>query len=249
MSDVQGRTARRLADEVAHRRQTNPVGNALLGLSFETDTVHEILRRLVAVEFQTHAAELVAYGTMLSRFPRRPAADLYLTLGRVVCNAGPKLEGVARSMGMDAARLLRWPTERGAYAFNCAMTWAAMAGGQAAGALAAHTDMITYYTGCCALVDRLRTFGVGATDEFIAYYDDPVDDVLCALALDVVQDGLDHGDDPEEAILHARRIEEAIGEVWRTAAHPDPSRTDMRSVVAVPAEDAEGQIRDRTHGR
>ncbi|MFE5326789.1 hypothetical protein ACFRCG_10415 [Embleya sp. NPDC056575] len=234
MSDVRGRTARRLADEVAHRRKTDPVGNALLALPLEADTVANALRRLVAVEFRTHAAELVAYGTMLSHFPRRPAADLYLTLGRVVCNAGPRLEGVARSMGMDVARLRRWPAERGAHPFNCAMTWAAMAGGQAAGALAAHSDMITYYTDCCALVDRLRAIDADATDEFIAYYDDPVDDVLCALALDVVQDGLDHGDDPEEAILHARRVEEAIGEVWRAVAHPEPNRPLAGTPLALP---------------
>jgi hypothetical protein len=219
MSDAHATTARQLAGEVAHQRRTNPVGNALLDLPAETDTLHEGLRRLVAIEFRTHSAELFAYGSMLSRFPHRPAADLYLTLGRVVCDAGPKLEGVARSMGMNEALLVRrLTTERGAYAFNGAMSWVAATGSQAAGALAAYTDMVVYYSDCCELAARLRATGAGATDEFIAYYDDPVDNELCALALDVVQDGLDRGDDPAEALVHARRVEEAITEAWRCAA-------------------------------
>lgn len=41
-----------------------------------------------------------------------------------MCDAGPKLEEVARSMGMDEAQLVRWPAERGAYAFNGTMSLA-----------------------------------------------------------------------------------------------------------------------------
>lgn len=56
-------------DELARLDATNPVGNALLELPAEAATVHESLKRLVAIEFRTHATELIAYRTMLSRFP------------------------------------------------------------------------------------------------------------------------------------------------------------------------------------
>jgi hypothetical protein len=123
---------------------------------------------------------------------------------------------------MDEEQLVRWPSERGAYAFNSAMSWTAVSGNQAAGALAAHTDMVVYYGGCCEIVRRLREAQVDLPEEFFAYYDDPGDSALEALALEVVQDGLDRGDDPNEAVFHARRIEEAIGEAWHTAALADP---------------------------
>ncbi|MDJ1135655.1 hypothetical protein [Streptomyces iconiensis] len=204
--------------EVEHLRKAAPLPNALLDLPADGETGRERLRRLVAIEAQSHKAELGAYGTMLARFPHPPAADLYLTLGRIVCDAGPKLRQVARALGMSDSQLVRWPPETGAYEFNSAMSWTALAGSQAAGALAAHTDMRVYYADCCALVSRLREVGAQVPEEFLDYYDDAADDTLCALALAVVQDGLDRGDDPRDAVFHARRIEEAIGAAWRTAA-------------------------------
>ncbi|MFF4716497.1 hypothetical protein ACFY2V_34655 [Streptomyces eurythermus] len=177
------------------------------------------LRRLVALEYQAHAVELVAYGTLLTRFPHPPAAELWVTLGRIVQEATPKLLRVADALGMNEADLGRRSADFGAYAFHSTISWVAVSGSQAAAALAAHTDMQIYYSGASAVTRRLRATGAPVPRPFIDYYDDPGDDALSELALTVVQDGLDRGDDPQESLFHARRVAGSLLEVWRVAAH------------------------------
>ncbi|MEE1926877.1 hypothetical protein V1J52_01540 [Streptomyces sp. TRM 70351] len=208
----------RAVAEVERLRDLHPVGNPLpetVGQGTDP-TVH--LRRLVAIEMQCHAAELVAYGTLTARFHSGAAPGFWLALGRLVQDATPKLREAARALGMTEADWTRWPAERGAYAYNGALSWVAMTGGQAAAALAVHTDMAVYFPGGMAVVRRLREAGADVPQEFTSYYDDPGDDALRELALEVGQEGLDRGDDPEEAVFHARRTEEAIGDIWSTAA-------------------------------
>ncbi|MFI7241338.1 hypothetical protein [Streptomyces qinglanensis] len=212
------RSAQDLADEIGRLRRTAPVGNALLETAERGELTDEHLRRLIGTEAQCHTAELAAYGTMLARFPHRPAADLYLRLGRLVHDAEPKLESCARAFSLTPDQLVRWPSERAAYAFDGALSYAALHGGQAAGALAMYADMQVYFSGCSRLVAHLRAEGTKVPEEFLAYYEDDPDDELCRLALDVVQDGLERGDDPEEAVFHARLVEEGIGDFWRAAA-------------------------------
>ncbi|MCX2969801.1 MULTISPECIES: hypothetical protein [Streptomyces] len=218
MTTPQHPAATRAAAEVERLRDLHPVGNPLPETVARGGDPTVYLRRLVAIEMQCHAAERVAHGALLARFPSDRAAELWLTLGRLVQDATPKLHAVARALGMRQADLARWPAERGAYAFNGALSWVALAGGQAAAALSVHTDLVVYFAGGTAVARRLREAGADVPEEFVAYYDDPGDDALRDLALEVAQEGLDRGDDPEEAVFHARRTEEAIGDIWATAA-------------------------------
>ncbi|MEV8129035.1 hypothetical protein AB0P07_34165 [Streptomyces sp. NPDC085944] len=215
----------RAVAEVERLRDLHPVGNPLLETVAKGGDTTDHLRRLVAVEAQCHAAELAAYGALLHRFHGARAAELWLTLGRLVHAATPKLHEVARHLGMTEADLARRSAEGGAYTFNGALSWVALTGSQAAAALAAHTDMCVYFAGGTAVARRLREAGAEVPDAFLGYYDDPGDDALCDLALDVAQEGLDRGDDPDEAVFHARRVEESIGDIWSTAAlTPVPKR-------------------------
>ncbi|MEV6803437.1 hypothetical protein ACH4L5_21335 [Streptomyces sp. NPDC017405] len=181
------------------------------------------LRRLVALEYQAHAVELVAYGTLLTRFPAAPAAELWVTLGRIVHEATPKLLRVADALGMNGADLQRRSTDFGAYSFHGTVSWTAMCASQAAAALATHTDMQVYYAGATAVARRLRDADAPVPRPFLDYYDDPGDDALNELALAVVQDGLDRGDDPQEALFHGRRVAGSLLEVWRATADEKPA--------------------------
>ncbi|MGC5341886.1 hypothetical protein ACPXCE_03175 [Streptomyces sp. DT24] len=210
--------ARTLADDVRQTLSGTAPGSPLVLAPVTGPGAVEPLRRLVAIEYQSHAVELVAYGTLLARFPHRPAAELWLTVGGIVHGATPKLLRVARALGMRETDLVRWPADFGAYSFHSAMSWIAASGSQAAAALAAHTDMKVYYSGATAVARRLRETDAQVPQEFIDYYDDPGDDALNELALTVAQDGLDRGDDPQEALFHAHRIADALREVWRVAA-------------------------------
>ncbi|MER0444353.1 hypothetical protein ABR738_07160 [Streptomyces sp. Edi4] len=209
-------SADQLVDEVEKRRRSHPVPNPLLAAGTEPTLEH--LRRLVGTEVQCHRTELVAYGTMLSRFPHRPAADLYLCLGRLVYDASPKLETCARALGLDPDELKFWPPDRTTYAFDGVLSWVAAQGSQAATGMSSYADLTGYYAGCAATVARVRSSDLKVPDEFFAYYDDETPSDLCRLALEVVQDGLDRGDDPSEILLTARLLDESVGDFWRAAA-------------------------------
>ncbi|MEE1928879.1 hypothetical protein V1J52_11935 [Streptomyces sp. TRM 70351] len=210
--------AKALADDVRQRLTGEAPGSPLTLAPVTGAGVLEPLRRLVAVEYRAHAVELVAYGTLLARFPHRPAAGLWITLARIVHEATPKLREVARALGMAETDLVGRPADGGPYSFHGAMSWIATSGSQTAAALATHTDMQVYYSGASAVARRLRETEAPVPREFLDYYDDPGDDALEELALAVAQEGLDRGDDPQEALFHAHRIADALLDVWKTTA-------------------------------
>lgn len=218
MTALQRATARDLAQELEHRRSRQPVGNALLDQAGNGDLTEEHLKRLLGIDAQCHTAELAAYGTMLARFPHRPAADLYLQYGRLVYDLRPALDRCARAFAMTIGQLERWPSTRATYAFTSTLSWVALRGSQAAGALALYTDMTVYFSACGELVAHLRTNGARVPVEFLDYYGGDIDDNLRNLALEVTQDGLDRGDDPDEAVHYARLVEEAFTDYWHAAA-------------------------------
>ncbi|MEU2790968.1 hypothetical protein [Streptomyces sp. NPDC007100] len=212
-------TAAELADQLRNRRAKEPVGNALLDAAAQGKLTEGALRRLMGTEAHCHTAELAAYGTALARFPRRPAADLFIRLARLVCEAQPKLESCARALGMGVdVHTSRWPTEHAAYAFNGTVSWLASQSSQAAFALAIYTDLQVYFSGCAEVIARAKESPLHVPQEVLDYYEDEAPEGLERLALDVVQDGLDRGDDPQDALFSARLMEESIGQFWRAAA-------------------------------
>lgn len=218
MPDTIPPDARELARRIEELRERDPVGNALLD-TLDSERAPELFRRLVGTEAQCHRAELTAYGTMLARFPRRPAADLFIRLSRLVYDAQPKLRKCADALTLPDLSGRFWPADRETYAFNGTLSWVAIQGSQASFALSSYTDMVVYFSGCADLVRRVRELKIDAPAEFIDYYEGGASDELTELALDVVQDGLDRGDDPQEALFHARLLEESIGGFWKSAAN------------------------------
>ncbi|MFI2238798.1 hypothetical protein [Streptomyces chrestomyceticus] len=220
MVDSSPVTSQDLADELTARREKEPVGNALLDAAADGRLCDAVLRRLVSTEAQCHLAELGAYGTALARFPRRPAADLCIQLARLVYDAQPKLQDCAQALGLDDLYGSDRPADLTGYTFNGTLSWLAAQGSQAAFALASATDMQVYFSGCAELVRYIRQSGFPAPQPFLTYYEDEAPRDLKQLALDVVQDGLDRGDDPQDALFCARLLEESIGDFWRAAAGP-----------------------------
>ncbi|MFF5438904.1 hypothetical protein [Streptomyces achromogenes] len=213
-------TAEELVEELAHKRQQHPLANPFLDIARNGKLTREHMRRLVCVEAQLHHGELPGYSLMLSRFPHRPAAGLYLGLCQVAYEAGPRLNSVAEALELpreDRAKWM-WTTDRKAYSFNGMLSWLAVQGSQSVTALAAHTDMCIYFPACQAIVDQIRQHGADAPEEFISYFDSDPTKELRQLALAVVQDGLDYGDDPREAVFMARLLEECTAEFWISAA-------------------------------
>lgn len=170
MPDIIPSDARELARRLEERREHAPVGNALLD-RLDGDRAPELFRRLVGTEAQCHRAEMTAYGTMLARFPRRPAADLFIRLSRLVYDAQPKLRKCAEALDLPDPFGRFWPPGREAYAFNGTLSWVANQGSQASFALSSYTDMVVYFSGCASLVQRVRELKIDAPAEFIEYYE------------------------------------------------------------------------------
>ncbi|NYH77702.1 thiaminase [Actinopolyspora biskrensis] len=211
--------AERLVERVRTLRTEQPVGNALLDRLRDDTLTVEHLKRFVAVEEKAHHAELAVYGLFMTRFPYRPAVDFYAKLSELIAGAQPKLLECAGALGMDEGDMLRWPPQAETYAFNSTLSWIALTGSQASGALALHTDMTIYFSGCADIAAGVRQKGIPVPEEFFTYYDGGHSDELMRQALETVQDGLNRGDDPDEAVFRARLLEESIGGFWRAAAN------------------------------
>ncbi|MFF5438905.1 hypothetical protein [Streptomyces achromogenes] len=213
-------SAQHLVDELERKRRQDPVPNALLAVAESDGLTPDHLRGLVRTESQCHHTEVPSYGKMLSRFPHRPAADFYVELIDLLHACGPKLDEVAESLGLprEEKDQWMWPADRRAYSYNGTLSWIAAQGSQASTALAVYTDMSVYFPGCEEIVEMIRRQRVDAPAEFISYYEgDPCEETR-QRAIEVVQDGLDRGDDPREAMLMARLLEESIGDFWASAA-------------------------------
>ncbi|MBB5936417.1 hypothetical protein [Streptomyces zagrosensis] len=178
------------------------------------------LRGLVRTESQCHQTELPAYAAMLSRYAHHPAGDLYIELIDLLHDCGPKLDAAAQSLGLSPREKDKWmwPTDRRAYSCNGILSWITAQGSQAATALAVHTDMSVYFPACMALVAEMQKQGVAAPREFLSYYESDPCAQTRRRAVEVVQDGLDRGDDPQEAVLMARLLEESFADFWASAA-------------------------------
>ncbi|MEV4252170.1 hypothetical protein AB0J52_03260 [Spirillospora sp. NPDC049652] len=220
-SERSGTQARTLADELRRLREESPIANPVLELARDDRIELEHLRRLVGVELQCHRAELAAYGTVMARYPHSPTAGLYLAVGRLVYDAHAKLRECAAALDIPAERIGTWPPGPAAYAFSGCISWLALHGGQADNALALHCDMTVYFPDCASLVELLRDKGTKAPQEFFDYYEGGQSDELEQQALDVVQYGLDQGEDAATALSRARLLEENIGRFWQAAAALD----------------------------
>ncbi|KUF13218.1 hypothetical protein [Streptomyces silvensis] len=230
-----GATAEELIRELGNRRTRHtaeaqagqdPQGssyvrdNALLDLARRGELSREHLRRLVAVDAQCQRTELAAYALMTTRFPHRPAADLYAGLIGLVGAAQPSLADCAKALGMSEEDFRHGPRTYRTYAFDGLLSWVALQGSQADTGLALHSDLTVYLGGCAELVQAVRTADIPAPDEFLAHYGTASAPDLLALALETTDDGLRRGDDPTTALHTAWLLEKSLEDFWRAAAEP-----------------------------
>ncbi|MFH9125579.1 hypothetical protein [Streptomyces globisporus] len=210
-------TAAALTAEVLDMRRTSPVPNPLNDLARSGAISQEHLRSLVIVELRNHEPELAAYGILLSRFPQNPAATYFGRLASMVYQATPRLLDTIERMGITDEDIAAHPASLPCYAYAGTMSWIALHGSIAGAALAAWVDVDAYYTQTFALLDIIESAGIQVPEAFTTYYRNGTPDKWHRSALEVIQYGLDHGDDPREALLCGRLMDECIGEFWLAA--------------------------------
>ncbi|RKT52819.1 hypothetical protein C8E97_1357 [Saccharothrix australiensis] len=212
-------TAADLAGRLRARRDAEPIANAVLARARDGALAPEHLRGMVLTELQAHHAELVAYGVGLARYAHQPATKFFTRITELVDNASPKLAACARALGLSDADLRRRVPDPAIHAFSGCLSWIAVTGDQASLALALHADMTVYFPDCVAIAAAARDAAFDVPDEFFDYYEGTASEDLLHLALEVVDDGLRRGDDPDDAVFAARLLEASIGWFWHAAVH------------------------------
>ncbi|MDV6012517.1 hypothetical protein [Haloechinothrix sp. LS1_15] len=210
--------ARDLVRRLSELRTDRPAGNALLDRVREGTLSDIHLKRLVAMEYTAQRTELTCFGALIARFPFTPAADFYTWLAQLVSAARPALLTAARALGLSEPDMRRWPDEPAAYAFADTLSWISLNGSLTASALAVHSDVTVYFPACADLTEAASDAGVALPESLTGLYTTAPPGDLTQLAVAVAQRGLDRGDDPEEAVCHAWRLEESLERFWQAAA-------------------------------
>ncbi|NSC22979.1 hypothetical protein FM076_18160 [Streptomyces albus subsp. chlorinus] len=227
MPDRRPRPADSLIADVHDRYLSGRHDNALLMSVREGRASTDQLRRLVAAEAQCHQAEITAYAVMNARFSGPLATDFYLRMSTLVNAARPKLRACAEDLGMSAGDMRLRPRTAQAFSFPGIISWIALQGSQAATALALHTDMRLYFPHCRKLVEELRASGRRVPQSFLDYYASGDSEELLKMAAEVVQEGLEGGDEPRDAVVMAGLVPDGVDDLWRAAAQgsaPDRQR-------------------------
>ncbi|MFD7663736.1 hypothetical protein [Streptomyces sp. NPDC059788] len=176
------------------------------------------LRSLLSAEAFCLMTETAAYGLLAARYPNRPAADLWGSMVHLVAEARPVLTAAAISLGMTEADLMPRPPAHGVFPVCSAMSWMALHGSQASSALAVYAELTAYARQCALLAASLRDKGPAGSDEVLGYYADLDLQALATLAVDVADDGLRAGDDPQTALATATTLRSKLPEFWAGTA-------------------------------
>ncbi|RJO70731.1 hypothetical protein D5S18_26370 [Nocardia panacis] len=207
-------TATDLVDAVARLNAEYPLTNPLLerGRAGTLTVAH--LRALVAGEIRLHPPEMGTYGVLIGRFPFVPAAPYFGKLASMVYGATPRLMHCAAELGLDDdeidARTVGLPN----YAYNGVMSWLGQYGSTSAAALAALVDIEIYYRDTFELLDLIRARGLDAPKPFMDYYANGEPGQWEDGALEVIQHGLDSGDNPRDTVHAGRLMAECIEQFW-----------------------------------
>ncbi|MGD9485809.1 hypothetical protein WDH52_21585 [Streptomyces sp. TRM70308] len=215
------RHSARRADLLIHAQREKHARrpNALLAAARKGPVDTDALRRLVQADLLCLHAETVAYATLLARFPRGPAGELFVRLHQALLARRPELERCAAALGTRRAGTPYREGAFDAFAFPGTLSWVALHADQAGAALAIHTDFAAYFPVCQELVRLLDAAGADVPEEFRACYRAPLPRDLLDLAADAVDDGLRHGDEPETATAVADLLRASLDGFWRFAAH------------------------------
>lgn len=215
-------TAEELIAEVLQMRETSPIPKPVLDIAARGEITQAHLKSLVVVELMNHEPELAAYGVLLTRFPRNPAAGYFGRLASMVYQATPRLHDTIARMNITPEQVRTWPVALPCYAYAGIMSWIALHGSLAGAALAAWIDVDAYYAGTFELVDHIERTGTPAPKPFAVYYRNGRPDEWKRSAVTVIQHGLDSGDDPLEALRCGRLMDECVGEFFRAVTLVTP---------------------------
>lgn len=210
-------TAGSLREEIARLRTSDPPTELLAIAAADSLTTAQIQREICA-ELRAHRAELAAYATMMTRFARPSAGNLFLAFYSMVIEAGPKLHRCADLLavtGEERSRRYTTPLEN---TFNGYISWLGLHGTQAEICMALLSDMDSYFGVCDAIVASAERAGIELPQEVVEYYRSGDISDFYVRTESTLQDALDRGDDPASAVAAGRFMDEYLRFFWAEVA-------------------------------
>ncbi|MFI9383486.1 hypothetical protein [Kutzneria sp. NPDC052558] len=204
--------ADRLVDAIRHVVMDSPVVvNGVQG-TLSNDGIATILH----VENATVDNIVVPLHIAASRFRRTKAVDFIAEITRQVRFDKQNVFHAATAFGITPEAHPGKLLAASAYSYAGYISWLCLNASQSAFALLVYLDYSLAHEACAALVPALRR-RPGTPPEIVSYfglYEERPTEVLDA-AIDIVRDGLAHGEDLQEAIDAVSMAEPYLGAFWR----------------------------------
>lgn len=211
MTDIVSRARTEVAEHATRNRFVDLL---------ETGAVpQERLRWLAAELYRLVGSDRRSQAILASRFPAGPAGDLYLTLAQGEAEALRLLDDFAAAVGMDADAVAAYEPLPLAQAYPAYLTQVAVSGSSTAMALALLANVDESGGTYARVAAALRTrYGLSedAVGHFLFFAETPPEMLDQARA--VVEAGLAHGDDADEAVRAARIVSALEGVFWDALA-------------------------------
>lgn len=203
----------------AHEIIAAPPPNRFIELLEAGGLPEERLRRLAGEQYSILRSDRRSFALLAARFPEAPAGEMFLSLANGENRALELLGRFAAALGWTEQELRAYEPEPLAQAYPAYLAACAVYGSRSAVALAMLANLNEWGGYCARIAEALR----GSYDfpedavEFFRFFAAPPPG-FSETATAVIQDGLDAGDDPAEALRAARLLHGYEQAFWHSVA-------------------------------
>jgi hypothetical protein len=182
--------------------------HSVLGALAEGHVAPERLNAIAGEQRRIIASDRRSFAQLAARFPAAPAGPWLLAMAQAEDQAAALIDGYAAWLGLDEHWLRRYEPDPRAQCYPAFVAWLALNGSISAVSLALLANLAAWGENCARVAAALRG-AYGAPDEAVAFFDffATPPPGFRDHTVDVLQAGLDAGDDPDEARRAARLLQ------------------------------------------
>jgi hypothetical protein len=182
--------------------------HSVLGALAEGHVAPGRLNAIAGEQRRIIASDRRSFAQLAARFPAAPAGPWLLAMAQAEDQAAALIDGYAAWLGLDEQWLRRYEPDPRAQCYPAFVAWLALNGSISAVSLALLANLAAWGENCARVAAALRG-AYGAPDEAVAFFDffATPPPGFRDHTVDVLQAGLDAGDDPDEARRAARLLQ------------------------------------------
>ena len=206
------------------REPLAPVEDAIRSHRFlaalaEGRATREALCALAGEQRHVIASDRRSFAQLAARFPQPQAGDFFLAMSQGEGEALGLLDGYIGWLELDEVWLRAYEPDPRAQSYPAYVAWLALNGASSAVALAFLANLAAWGDNCAAVARALRG-AYGASDQAVAFFEyfATAPPGFRERTLEVIQAGLDAGEDPLEATRAARLLQAYELQFWDALA-------------------------------